>query len=164
MDAPRAPGGERLDYPELLRGALLSLVRQVLERIAREGLPGEHHFYLTFDTRAPGVALAEPLRSRYPEEMTVVLQNQFWNLEVGGESFSVTLRFGGAPQRVTVPWRALTAFVDPSVPFGLKLVAEAPAPQSQPQPPAAAAPAAREGPEPDAKVLAFPRGPRNQVS
>ena len=114
-----------IDYPTLLQGALRGVVRDLLARTASLGLPGEHHFYLTFRTDAPGVELPAGLRQRYPLEMTIVLQQQFWGLEVGDDAFSVTLRFGGAPQRVTIPLAALTAFVDPSVPFGLRLAEEA---------------------------------------
>jgi hypothetical protein len=114
-----------LDYARLVREALRDVPRQALRLAASEGLPGEHHFYLTFRTDAPGVELPAGLRQRYPLEMTIVLQQQFWGLEVGDDAFSVTLRFGGAPQRVTIPLAALTAFVDPSVPFGLRLAEEA---------------------------------------
>jgi hypothetical protein len=111
------------DYAALLHRALRAMVKDLLARVAREGLPGEHHFYLTFRTGAPGVVLPEPLRRQHPEEMTIVLQHQFSDLEIGEGSFSVTLRFGGVPARLTVPFEALTAFVDPSVSFGVRLAA-----------------------------------------
>jgi uncharacterized protein len=110
---------ERIEYPRLLREATLGLVRRLLVRVASDGLPGEHHFYLTFDTRAPGVELAPSLASRYPESMTIVLQNQWADLEVDDAAFAVTLRFGGVWERLRVPFSALTSFLDPSVPFGL---------------------------------------------
>ena len=110
---------EGYDYPALLRAATAAVVREVLERAAHEGLPGEHHFYLTFATRAPGVELSANLASRYPETMSVVLQHQYEDLRVDDESFTVTLRFGGSWERLRVPFTALTSFLDPSVPFGL---------------------------------------------
>jgi hypothetical protein len=110
---------ERIEYPRLLREATLGLVRKLLVRAADDGLPGEHHFYLTFDTRAPGVELTPTLASRYPETMTVVLQHQWADLVVDDAAFAVTLRFGGVWERLRVPFSALTAFLDPSVPFGL---------------------------------------------
>ena len=112
-----------IDYPGLLRAALVEMVRRLLARVADEGLPGEHHFYLSFRTDADGVEMPAGLRQRNPREMTIVLQHQFWGLDVTDEGFSVTLRFGGTPTRLTVPWDALTAFADPSVPFGLRLAA-----------------------------------------
>lgn len=87
---------------------------------AREGLHGEHHFYLSFQTGHPGVSISPALRARHPEEMTVVLQHQYWDLAVGEDAFSVTLRFGGAPERLHVPFSALTAFADPGSEFGLR--------------------------------------------
>jgi hypothetical protein len=110
---------EDIDYPDLLRRATLGLVREVLTRVESEGLPGEHHFYLSFATAAPGVEISPSLRGEFPETMTIVLQNQFWELVVEEEAFAVTLRFGGDYQRLRVPWEALTSFLDPSVPFGL---------------------------------------------
>jgi len=110
---------EEIDYPDLLRRATLGLVREVLTRVEAEGLPGEHHFYLSFATGAPGVEIAPSLHGEYPETMTIVLQNQFWELVVEDDAFAVTLRFGGDYQRLRVPWEALTSFLDPSVPFGL---------------------------------------------
>jgi hypothetical protein len=108
-----------IDYPDILRRATLGLVREVLERAAAEGLPGEHHFFLSFQTGHPGVRLPADLRQRFPETMTVVLQHQFWDLVIEPEAFEVTLRFGGSDERLRVPFDALTAFLDPSVPFGL---------------------------------------------
>jgi hypothetical protein len=117
-----------IDYPQLVRAALLDLVRKVVARAADDGLPGEHHFYLTFGTGEDGVELAPRLRARFKDEMTIVLQHQFWNLAVDETGFAVTLRFDGAPERVSVPWAALRSFADPSVGFALQLrAAEAPA-------------------------------------
>ncbi len=119
MDASDATEG--FDYPALLRGALLDVVRRVLAQAAKEGLPGEHHFYLTFGTGEEGVELAPRLRRQYPDEMTIVLQHQFWGLSADDTGFTVTLRFGGAAERLVVPWTALRSFADPSVGFGLQL-------------------------------------------
>lgn len=113
--------GPGIDYPALMRGALLDVVRRVLERAAEEGLPGEHHFYLTFGTAEEGVDIPAALRKRFPEEMTIVLQHQYGNLAVDEAGFAVTLRFGGRPERLVVPWGALRAFADPSVEFGFRL-------------------------------------------
>ena len=107
------------DYPNLLRDATLGVVRSVLASAAADGLPGEHHFYLTFRTGAPGVEVPAAFRARYPDKMTVVLQNQYSDLVVDDAGFAVTLRFGGSWEQLRVPYEALTTFLDPSVPFGL---------------------------------------------
>jgi hypothetical protein len=109
-----------LDYARLVREALLDVPRGALRLIAREGLPGEHHFYVSFRTTHPGVSISPSLRARHPEEMTVVLQHQYWDLAVGDDAFSVTLRFGGIRERLHVPFGALTAFADPAAEFGLR--------------------------------------------
>jgi hypothetical protein len=119
------PVEESFDYPLLVREALRGVVARVLTRVEREGLPGAHHLYLSFDTQAPGVVIPPGLRHRYPEEMTIILQHQFWGLRVDAEVFEVTLRFGGHPEKLRVPLAALTAFADPSVPFGFRLDAQA---------------------------------------
>jgi len=113
-------GMSDLDYPLLVREALLEVPRRALLRVAREGLPGEHHFYVSFRTDHPGVSVSPGLKARHPQEMTIVLQHQYWDLAVGDEAFSVTLRFAGAPERVHVPFAALTAFADPAAEFGLR--------------------------------------------
>lgn len=131
---------ERLDYARLVREALRDVPRQALRVAAEEGLPGEHHFYLTFRTTHPGVAVSPALQARHPEEMTIVLQHQFWNLAVGEDAFSVTLRFGGAPERLHVPFAAVVAFADPAAGFALRFEPE-PAPGADgavPSPPPAA--------------------------
>jgi uncharacterized protein len=109
-----------LDYARLVREALRDVPRQALRLAASEGLPGDHHFYVTFRTSHPGVALSPGLHARYPEQMTIVLQHQYRDLAVGEDAFSVTLRFGGAPERVHVPFAALVAFADPAARFGLQ--------------------------------------------
>lgn len=111
---------DHIRYDLLAQEALRSVVRRVLLDVARGGLPGEHHFYISFDTRAPGVRLSQRMREKYPEEMTIVLQHQFWDLQVTDVSFEVGLSFGGIPERLLVPFSALKGFFDPSVKFGLQ--------------------------------------------
>ncbi len=139
---------DALDYPRMLRNALRQVPREALGRVAAEGLPEPHYFYLTFRTGHPGVVLAPYLRQRYPDEMTIVLKQQFRDLEVDDEGFSVTLYFGGRPELLSVPFAALTAFVDPGVDFGLRFDAgpEGPAREEMPeQEPAAAEEALEDG-------------------
>ncbi|AVO43645.1 SspB family protein [Phreatobacter cathodiphilus] len=107
-------------YDLLAQDALRGVVRRVLLDAARDGLPGDHHFYITFDTRAPGVRLSNRMREKYPLEMTVVLQHQYWDLIVTEHSFEVGLSFGGIPERLLVPFDAVKGFFDPSVQFGLQ--------------------------------------------
>lgn len=114
------PGEDLIRYDVMVQEALLGVVRKVLTDASRLGLPGEHHFYITFRSQAPGVRLSSRLREKYPEEMTIVLQHQFWDLIVGETTFEVGLSFGGVPERLLVPYEALTGFYDPSVQFGLK--------------------------------------------
>ncbi len=109
-----------IDYQQRVLDALRGLVARLLAEVAEEGLPGEHYFYLAFRTRHPGVQMPAWLRDRYPEELNVVLQNQFWDLEVGDEAFSVTLSFNAVRHRLTIPFAALTAFLDPIASFGLR--------------------------------------------
>lgn len=109
-----------IDYGGLMHRAMRGLIRTVLEDVARGGLPGAHHFFITFDTNYPGVAIADWLHARYPGEMTVVIQNWFENLVVTDEGFSVTLNFGNSPEPLIIPFDAIRTFVDPSVEFGLR--------------------------------------------
>ncbi len=104
----------------MVESALLSVVKEALHLAAREGLPGEHHFFLTFRTQAPGVEIADSLHQQYPEEMTIILQHQFWDLQVDDVGLRVTLSFNNRPHDLVVPYTALTSFVDPSVKFGLQ--------------------------------------------
>ena len=113
------------DYPTMVEVALRGVVREALARTARDGLRGAHHFYLGFQTRAPGVVLPDHLLDKYPEEMTIVLQHQFWGLEVRDKDFSVTLSFQNRPEQLTIPFAAITTFADPSVKFGLQFQAAA---------------------------------------
>lgn len=100
--------------------ALKGVIRKVLTDAVRDGLPGEHHFYISFNTQAPGVRMSQRLRDKYPEDMTIVLQHQFWDLAVTEHTFEVGLSFNGIPERLLVPFEAMTGFYDPSVQFGLK--------------------------------------------
>jgi uncharacterized protein len=111
---------DHIRYDILAQAALRGVVRTVLADVAKKGLPGEHHFKITFVTAAPGVQLSERMRAQYPENMTIILQHQFWDLTVRDESFDVGLSFGGIPERLTVPFEAVTAFFDPAVQFGFQ--------------------------------------------
>ena len=111
---------DHIRYDVLAQAALRGVVRTVLADVAQRGLPGEHHFKITFATGAPGVRLSERMRAEYPHEMTIVLQHQFWDLTVGEDLFEVGLSFGGIPERITVPFAAVTAFLDPAVQFGFQ--------------------------------------------
>jgi uncharacterized protein len=111
---------DHIRYDLLAQDALRGVVRRVLSDIAKNGVPGDHHFYITFGTRLPGVKMSQRLLAQYPEEMRIVLQHQFWDLTVSDEGFEVGLSFGGVPERLTVPFSAVTAFLDPSVQFGLQ--------------------------------------------
>ncbi len=109
-----------IGYDKLVDRGLRSVVREVLRKAAAEGWPGPHHAYITFRTGAPGVDIPDSLRARYPDELTIVLQHQFWDLEVGDDKFAVTLSFNKVGQRLTVPFSALTSYADPAVKFGLQ--------------------------------------------
>ncbi|MFM1958808.1 MAG: hypothetical protein RL588_325 [Pseudomonadota bacterium] len=136
--AQEPPAQDLMNYEAMAQDALRGVVRAALLRAgAPGGLPGAHHFYLTFKTGAQGVQGPDELLSRYPDEMTIVLQHQFWDLEVGDRDFGVTLKFGGRPQSLVVPYAAVTRFYDPSVQFLLQFDAEA-GPQTAPAPEPAA--------------------------
>src|SRR5690348_14888349 len=107
-------------YDKMVETALRGVVREALSRAAQHGLPGSHHFYVTFRTSHPGVGIPEYLRTKYPQEMTIVLEHQFWELSVAEDAFAVTLSFQNRPERITVPLVAITSFADPSVKFGLQ--------------------------------------------
>ena len=110
----------KFDYEQLVQDSLRSVVRESLMQVARSGLPGNHHFYISFRTDYPGVDLPDYLLEQYPEEITIVLQYEFWDLEVEEDSFFVTLCFNDIHERLTVPLQAIVSFVDPSVKFGLQ--------------------------------------------
>ena len=122
-------------YDLLAQDALRGVVRSALEHAASDGLPGEHHFYISFDTTFEGVQISPALKSQYPEEMTIVLQHQFWGLEVGDKEFRVGLRFNKVPEMLVVPFAAVSGFFDPSVQFGLQFNLEGDSEQSTSQPP-----------------------------
>ena len=111
---------DTLDYGSLMHRAMRGLIFNVLEQVRDHGLPGNHHFFITFDTTHPDVQLADWLKDRYPEEMTVVIQHWFDNLEVREDGFSITLNFGDQPEPIQIPFDAIQTFVDPSVEFGLR--------------------------------------------
>jgi len=108
-------------YDELVHTALTGVVREVMRDAGEHGLPGRHHFYITFATRHPGVQIPDYLIDQYPDEMPLILQHQFWGLEVDGDAFEVTLSFKGSQERLRVPFDAITTFADPSVNFVLRL-------------------------------------------
>ena len=109
-----------IDYGTLMHRAMRGLIQEVLIDVAENGLPGQHHFFITFDTMHPDVEMADWLSDRYPEEMTVVMQHWFDNLDVTDEGFAVTLNFGDSPEPLYIPYDAIRTFVDPSVEFGLR--------------------------------------------
>jgi uncharacterized protein len=111
---------DEIRYDLLTQNALRGVVRDVLTQVQRDGLPGEHHLYIAFDTEAEGVSISKRLKEQYPEEMTVVLQYQFWDLIVTDERFEVKLSFSNVPERLVVPFASVKAFYDPSAQFGLQ--------------------------------------------
>lgn len=114
-----------IDYGNLMHRAMRGLIQNVLEDVAERGLPGAHHFFITFDTTHPDVEMADWLKARYPNEMTVVIQHWFENLIVTDDGFSVTLNFGNQPEPLVIPFDAVRTFVDPSVEFGLRFESHA---------------------------------------
>ncbi|HEY6995692.1 MAG TPA: ClpXP protease specificity-enhancing factor SspB [Xanthobacteraceae bacterium] len=154
---------DHIRYDILAQEALRGVVRHVLADAAKNGLPGEHHFYVSFSTRADGVRLSPRLLAQYPEEMTIVLQHQFWDLMVTETGFEVGLTFGGIPERLVVPFAAVKGFFDPSVQFGLQFeeiaeaggeAQEADAPRGAPAPPAE-----HKGPAPAVAAVPVPANP-----
>ena len=145
---------DHIRYDVLARDALRGVLRRVLSDAAEHGLPGEHHFFITFLSTADGVKLSPRLLAQYPEEMTIILQHQFWDLVVLEDRFEVGLSFGGIPERLVVPFAAIKSFLDPSVQFGLQFepsegAVEPPAAKLPAVPPASALPVA--APEPAAE-------------
>ena len=138
---------DHIRYDVLARDALRGVLRRVLTDAAEHGLPGEHHFFITFLSTADGVKLSPRLLAQYPEEMTIILQHQFWDLVVTEDRFEVGLSFGGIPERLVVPFAAIKSFLDPSVQFGLQFesseaTADAPVAQLPAVPAASALPVA----------------------
>ncbi|HTH18106.1 MAG TPA: ClpXP protease specificity-enhancing factor SspB [Magnetospirillum sp.] len=115
---------DTLRYDKMVEDALRGVVRDALAQTAEHGLFGDHHFYITYRTRAPGVAVPAHILARHPDEMTIVLQHQFWGLEVDDEHFEVTLSFSGVSERLYIPFAAITGFADPSAKFGLQFQVE----------------------------------------
>ena len=111
---------DEIDYGNLMHNAMRSLIQDVLTEVKNNGLPGEHHFFITFDTNHAGVEMAPWLKDRYPTEITVVMQHWYDDLEVKDDGFSVTLNFGDTPEHLVIPYEAILTFVDPSVEFGLR--------------------------------------------
>lgn len=112
--------GPTIDYEALQQEAMRGVIKAVLSETAKSGLPGDHHFYISFNTRAPSVGLSRRLREKYPQEMTIVLQHRFWGLTVFDDRFEVNLTFDNIPERLVIPFQAIRVFVDPSVRFGLQ--------------------------------------------
>jgi uncharacterized protein len=150
-------------YDLLAQDALRGVVRTVLADVARNGLPGDHHFFIGFATTAPGVRISKRLRESYPDEMTIVLQHQFWDLEVTETGFSISLSFNGVPERLTVPFAAIKGFLDPSVQFGLQFDPGTPVEANDSGEPGADQPSAGaiESKDVDAKASAKPRKASN---
>jgi uncharacterized protein len=146
-------------YEKMVETALRGVLREVLNRTARDGLRAGHHFYISFRTDAAGVVLPPQLLAKYPEEMTIVLQHQFWGLEVGDDAFSVTLSFSDRMERLTVPFAAINAFTDPAVKFGLQFhVPSPPSPvETEPAVPASAPAALPAGESPGAEIVTLDR-------
>ncbi len=112
---------DSIDYQALVQEALRGVVRGALQRVARDGrLPGAHHFYIAFHTAHPGVKVSEAILQRYPQEMTIVMQHQFWDLHVGEDDFQITLSFNNIPEKLSIPYVAIKNFFDPSTRFGLQ--------------------------------------------
>jgi len=130
---------DHIRYDLLTQEALRGVLRTVLSDAAKNGLPGDHHFFVTFDTCAEGVRLSQRMRAQYPKEMTIVLQHQFWDLAISDDSFEVGLSFGGVPERLSIPFAAVKGFFDPSVEFGLQFE-QIPVPDSGAKPEAVPAP------------------------
>ena len=127
--AQQKPPQDLMHYDAMAQDALRGVVKAALRKAAApEGIPGDHHFYITFRTKAPGVSGPQDLLGKYPDEMTIVLQHQYWDLAPGETFFTVTLKFGGQPKRLSVPYGAITRFYDPSVQFLLQFEAPPPAP------------------------------------
>ncbi|MBU1384424.1 MAG: stringent starvation protein B [Alphaproteobacteria bacterium] len=122
--ADETPPVDEMHYEQLAQDALRGVIRSALERAAEpDGIPGAHHFYVTFKTKAPGVSVPPDVMAKYPDEMTVVLQHQYWDLKVEADRFSVMLKFGGLPKVLSMPYTAVTRFYDPSVQFLLQFEA-----------------------------------------
>jgi hypothetical protein len=149
-------------YDILTQDAMRSVVRTVMADAAAKGLPGEHHFFISFDTRADGVNLSSRIKAQYPKEMTIVLQHQFWDLVVGDDRFEVGLSFSGVAERLIIPFRAITGFADPSVQFGLQFSATVDEEQAAEDEPATEKPAEKKSARPPARHERTP-GPKQAL-
>ena len=150
---------ENIDYGNLMHDAMRGLIRKVLDQVAKDGLPGEHHFFISFTSDHPEVRLADWLIERFPDTMTIVMQHWFEDLEVGEDGFSVTLNFGDQPENMYVPYDAIRTFVDPSVEFGLKFETqddpEGPAPDPKDKGDSETPPNNEAKPDSDAEVVSL---------
>jgi hypothetical protein len=115
---------DSINYAALMHDAMRELIKNILRQVQKNGLPGDHHFYITVNTQEPGVEMAQWLRDTYPDDMTIVMQHWFDNLDVQDEGFAITLNFGNAPEPLYIPYAALRTFADPSVEFGLRFEAQ----------------------------------------
>jgi hypothetical protein len=138
---------DQIGYGRLLHDAALGVVRCVLARVAESGLPGEHHFYITVKPAYPGVVVSDELRARFPDELTIVLQHRFWDLEVGDDVFWVTLQFGAEKERLRLPFASIARFVDPSVELALQFPVQIEAAGAAPSEPTASSEPTPETPE-----------------
>lgn len=144
-----------MHYDLMAQEALRGVIKRALDVVAKKGLPGEHHLYISFRTDAPGVSISEKLRKQYPEEITIVLQHQFWNLDVRDDGFSVDLTFNKIPETLVVPYSAVQGFFDPSVQFGLQFEVEKPESAAEPAKPAPKAEETPVHPTGDAAVVSL---------
>jgi len=138
---------DTIDYPGLIDSAMRNVVREALIHVDKFGLPGEHHFFISFQTNFPGVSISPQLKARYPEEITIVVQHQFWDLKITDKQFSLMLSFNNIPEKLVVPFDALTAFADPSIKFGLQFHGKAPANTSEAEEPVSCPATGRTGKE-----------------
>jgi hypothetical protein len=148
---------DKIRYDILASEALRGIIRTVLQRVQKRGLPGDHHFYINFDTCAPGVILSKRLKDKYPEDMTIVLQHKFWDLMVFEDRFEVKLTFASVPERLVIPFAAIRSFVDPSVQFGFN--PNLFAPHSGAEPAEVSEAPSQPAPSPSMERTALPRPP-----
>jgi hypothetical protein len=114
---------DQINYPYIIDQAMRGVVRDVLRKVQATGLPANHHFFISYSTQHPDVRMSDQLRAKYPKEITIVMQHQFWDFKVEENSFNVTMSFGGVPEKLVIPFAALIGFADPSIKFGLQFQA-----------------------------------------
>jgi uncharacterized protein len=154
--AQEPPPQDLMHYDAMQQDALRGVVRAALKRAATPaGLPGDHHFYITFKTGAPGVSGPPDILARYPDEMSIILQHEFWDLAPGETFFSVTLKFSGEAKRLSIPYAAVTRFIDPSVQYALQFEVPDPPAAKEAPPPAEPAPAPAAAPSDEPKVVSL---------